>query len=78
LYHFDHGSQRTDAPLHEQILVILDPASEEVWLNPRAPADALRSLFVPYASERMGAIAVSPWVSNARNQGPRCLEPAGA
>jgi putative SOS response-associated peptidase YedK len=58
--------------------VILDPPSDAVWLDPSASADALRALFVPYASEEMEAMAVSPWVSNARNEGPRCLEPAGA
>jgi putative SOS response-associated peptidase YedK len=58
--------------------VILDSASEDVWLDPRASADSLRSLFVPFPGERMEALPVSPWVSNARNEGPRCLEPAGA
>jgi putative SOS response-associated peptidase YedK len=57
--------------------VILDPASEDVWLDPRSPADSLRALFAPFPVERMEALAVSPWVSNARNEGPRCLEPVG-
>jgi putative SOS response-associated peptidase YedK len=56
--------------------VILDPASEEVWLDPRSSADGLRALFVPYASERMEAFPDSPWVSNVRHQGPKCLEAA--
>jgi putative SOS response-associated peptidase YedK len=64
-------------PLHERMPVILDPASDGVWLDRSASADALRALFAPYASEGMEAIAVGPWVSNARNEGPRCLEPAG-
>lgn len=58
--------------------MILDPASEGAWLDPRSSADALRSLFVPFASERMQAFPVNPWVSNARNEGPRSLEPAKA
>jgi hypothetical protein len=37
---------------------------------------ALRWLFVPFASERMEAYPVGAWVSNARHEGPRCLEPA--
>jgi hypothetical protein len=41
-------------------------------------ADVLRALSVPYASEGIEAVPVGPWVSNARNEGPRCLEPAGA
>ena len=65
-------------PIHDRMPVILDPASEGVWLDQRSSADALRALFVPFASERMEASPVGPWVSNARNQGPRCLEPTGA
>jgi putative SOS response-associated peptidase YedK len=63
-------------PLHERKPVILDPASDGVWIDPTSSADALRSLFVPFASERMEAFPVGSWVSNARNEGPRCLEPA--
>jgi putative SOS response-associated peptidase YedK len=63
-------------PLHDRMPVILDPASEGVWLDPVSSVDALRSLFVPFASERMEAYPVGAWVSNARNQGPKCLEPA--
>ena len=63
-------------PLHNRMPVILDPPSEDVWLDPLSSADALGALFVPYASEAMEAFPVSSWVSNARNEGPRCLEPA--
>jgi putative SOS response-associated peptidase YedK len=57
--------------------VILDPASDALWLDPGADAASLRALLVPCPGERMEAFAVNPWVGNARNQGPRCLEPAG-
>jgi len=49
--------------LHDRMPVILDPATEEMWLDPRSSADELRSLLIPYASERMEAIPVGPWVS---------------
>jgi putative SOS response-associated peptidase YedK len=62
-------------PLHECMPVILDAGGDALWLDPTASVDTLRSLFVPFASDRMEAFAVNPWVSNARNQGPRCLEP---
>jgi putative SOS response-associated peptidase YedK len=62
-------------PLHDRMPVILDPSAEALWLEPTSSADALRSLFVPYASEQMEAFPVSPWVSDAKHQGPRCLEP---
>lgn len=63
-------------PIHERMPVILDAGGEVLWLDPTATADALRTLFVPFASEEMEAFPVNPWVSNARNQGPKCLEPA--
>jgi putative SOS response-associated peptidase YedK len=65
-------------PLHERMPVILDSVSEDVWLDPHSPAESLRPLLVPFPGERMEARPVSPWVSNAWNEGPRCLEPAGA
>jgi putative SOS response-associated peptidase YedK len=63
-------------PLHDRMPVILDPAADGVWLDPRSSTDALRSLFVPFASERMEALPVNPWVSDPKHEGPRCLEPA--
>jgi putative SOS response-associated peptidase YedK len=63
-------------PLHDRMPVILDPASEDLWLDPLSPADALRALFVPFDSDRMESFPVSSWVSNARNEGPKCLGPA--
>jgi len=62
-------------PIHDRMPVILDSAAESTWLDPGSSADALRSLFVPSASERMQAYAVSSWVSNARHQGEQCIEP---
>jgi putative SOS response-associated peptidase YedK len=64
------------APIHNRMPVILDSPAEETWLDPRSSSDALKSLFVPFASEWMAAYAVSTFVNNARNQGPKCLEPA--
>jgi putative SOS response-associated peptidase YedK len=62
--------------VHDRMPVIVDPSSEDVWLDPLSPADSLRALFMPSPGERMEAMPVGPWVSNVRNQGPRCLEPA--
>ena len=63
-------------PLHDRMPVVLDMAGEDVWLDTRSAADKLRSLFVPFSSNKMEAFPVSSFVSNAKNQGPRCLEPA--
>jgi putative SOS response-associated peptidase YedK len=65
-------------PIHDRMPVILYPERENDWLNPRSDPDSLRSLLVPFASERMEAFPVNPYVSNAKNQGPRCIEPASA
>jgi putative SOS response-associated peptidase YedK len=65
-------------PIHDRMPVILDAGGDALWLDPTASADSLRALFVPFPAGRMEAFAVSPWVSNARNQGPKCLEPMGA
>jgi putative SOS response-associated peptidase YedK len=63
-------------PLHDRMPVILGTEGESVWLDTRSSTEALRSLFVPFASDEMEAFAVNPYVSNAKNQGPRCIEPA--
>jgi putative SOS response-associated peptidase YedK len=65
-------------PIHERMPVILGPSAEEQWLDPRASADALRSLLVPYTGEDMEARAVGLWVNDPKNDGPKCLEPAVA
>jgi putative SOS response-associated peptidase YedK len=65
-------------PLHDRMPVILDSSADALWLDPRSPADALRVLFVPFASEGMEAYPVSPWVSDPKHEGRRCFEPVGA
>jgi putative SOS response-associated peptidase YedK len=63
-------------PLHDRMPVMLDAEGEDAWLDTRSTTEALRSLFVPFVSADMEAYPVSPWVSNAKHEGPRCLEPA--
>jgi len=65
-------------PIHDRMPVILVPSAEEQWLDPRASAEALRSLLVPYTSEGMEARPVGRWVNNPKHDGTRCLEPMGA
>jgi putative SOS response-associated peptidase YedK len=65
-------------PLHDRMPVILDPTSEALWLDAGADAATLHSLLVPYPVDRMEAFPVSPWVSNPKHEGARCLEPVGA
>jgi hypothetical protein len=47
--------------------VIFDSSADALWLDPRSSADAVRSLFVPFASERMEALPVSAWVSDPKH-----------
>jgi putative SOS response-associated peptidase YedK len=62
--------------LHDRMPVILDAEGEDAWLDTRSTADVLRPSLVPFASAEMEAYPVSSWVSNAKHDGPRCLEPA--
>jgi putative SOS response-associated peptidase YedK len=65
-------------PLHERIPVIVSPDADELWLDPNASPDVLRSLLVPYPDAKMETFAVNDWVSNSRHEGKRCLEPVSA
>jgi putative SOS response-associated peptidase YedK len=65
-------------PIHERMPVILDLSAEEQWLDPRSAPDSLSALLVPFAADQMEAFPVSPWVSNPKHEGPRCIEPAVA
>jgi putative SOS response-associated peptidase YedK len=62
-------------PICDRMPVIIDRESEAIWLDSQASIEELRSLLLPFASDRMEAFAVNPYVSNARNEGPRCMEP---
>ena len=62
--------------LHDRMPVILDPRSYDRWLDHgRHDREALCSLLAPCPSEWLVAFPVSSYVSNARNEGPKCLEP---
>jgi putative SOS response-associated peptidase YedK len=58
--------------------VILDPADYGQRLDGRTGADDLLQLLRPAPEEGMTAIAVSSYVSNARNQGQQCVQPVNA
>jgi putative SOS response-associated peptidase YedK len=54
--------------------VILDPGHHDAWLDPRTTDKALLcSWLVPHPAEEMVAVSASPYVNNARNEGPACL-----
>jgi len=64
-------------PLHERMPVILPPEHYALWLDPACQKTALlSSLLMPCPNELLCLTPVSRYVSNARNEGPRCLETA--
>ncbi len=66
------------APIHPRMPVILAPELEEVWLDPDASPEHLRTLLAPLAPEQTRARAVSKAVNDARYDGPECLADADA
>jgi putative SOS response-associated peptidase YedK len=65
------------ARVHDRMPVILTDSSMARWLGdaPLAP-DELVALVQPIEADRMESRQVSRFVSNSRNDGPGCLEPA--
>jgi putative SOS response-associated peptidase YedK len=65
-------------PVHERMPVLVAPEHHALWLGERpAGPDALRALLRPWPASDMTAALVNPFVNNARNEGPRCLELLG-
>jgi putative SOS response-associated peptidase YedK len=64
------------ARVHDRMPVILTADTMPRWLGDQAlAAGELRLLFQPIGAERMESRPVSRFVSNSRNEGPRCLAP---
>jgi putative SOS response-associated peptidase YedK len=62
-------------PVHERMPVLIDDADFERWLDPAAPAADLLALLRPAADDALTATPVQRFINNARNEGPRCVEP---
>lgn len=60
--------------IHHRMPVILDLEGASNWLDNDDP-EALDALMVPSADDAIDTIAVSDYVNNARNEGPKCVEP---
>ncbi len=64
-------------PIHDRMPVIVSLSDRARWLTPEMPDHAmLRSLWVPFAAERMTSRPVSTVVNDARHDSASCLEPA--
>jgi putative SOS response-associated peptidase YedK len=64
------------APIHDRMPVILSPDHYDAWMNPKETnASALKSLLLPYSSDRMKACPISSMVNNPRNNHSDLLLP---
>ncbi len=70
-------ANETVRPVHERMPVILPPEDFGHWLDPAVQKpEAVQALLRPYPAGEMESYPVSAFVNNARNEGPRCVEPA--
>ena len=62
--------------IHHRMPALIEKADWGVWLAP-GPGDPepLLSLLQPAPEDRLDAVRVGRYVNQARNEGPRCLEP---
>ncbi len=64
------------AAIHTRMPVILDPADYAAWLDvENTPIEAAQALLRSDVHEGMRIYRVSRYVSNPRNDGPKCIEP---
>ena len=63
------------AEVHNRMPVILHADDYATWLTDDDP-DELRGLLIPYPADQMAMEPVGSYVSNARHEGPDCLNPA--
>ena len=69
---------RSVAHVHDRMPVVIPSAAFAEWLDPEnRDVDRLDRLLDPIAIGDMVATPVSRHVSNARNEGPECIEPSG-
>ncbi len=64
------------APIHNRMPAILGRADYDAWLDPTNQAvDSLRALLAPCPASNLAVRPVDAYVSNPRNEGPRCIAP---
>ena len=66
---------RTLQPIHDRMPVVLDPDSEDTWLDPERSAQELIRLLVPAPDEALVGLEVSDLVNDVREDGPALLKP---
>jgi putative SOS response-associated peptidase YedK len=73
-------ANETMTPLHNRMPVFIDPADFDEWLGNGKDAtkhelDHLQHLLRPASEALLTTYPVSPYVSNARNEGEQCIAP---
>jgi len=64
--------------IHHRMPVILAEEAYDVWLDPRhSTVEELGPLLAPSPAEDLCCVPIATTVNNPRNEGPKCLEPAG-
>ena len=61
--------------LHDRMPVILEPATEEEWLDLETPASRVEQILAGLPARRTALAPVSLAVNDARYDGPECLAP---
>jgi putative SOS response-associated peptidase YedK len=71
------GANRTLAPIHERMPVILPPEAYDLWLDgAAADAETAAAVIVPSPDDLLEALPVSDAVNKVANDNPQLLEPA--
>jgi putative SOS response-associated peptidase YedK len=62
-------------PVHNRMPAILRPEHYAAWIDrTNDDAEDVMPLVRPYAAEAMAAVAVGPFVNDAKHEGPECVE----
>ena len=59
---------------HHDRMPVVAPGDFASWLDSHTPPTELPALLRPYPVDEMERVRVGRYVSNARNEGPQCLE----
>lgn len=71
-------ANRTLAPIHHRMPVILDKATEDAWLDSTAIPELLQRLFTPYSSSWLDMYAVSKAVNASRVDAATLVQPVNS
>jgi len=70
------GANAVVSPIHDRMPVILPPTEYARWLDPELPdADSVAKILVPFQSDEMFALPVSPRVNSPTVDDEKCIAP---